>query len=97
MPTLNIPPAVRFALYLIGSVGSLVMIYAIQKGWAGDPESQLWTGFAGLLTLLAASKTPVGDAPDDDEAGAVNWMAVAAVAAVGILIALVFGVHISVD
>ncbi len=57
MPTINIPPRVRFALYLLASAGSVAIVYAMDKNWAGDAEFKCWTAFAGLLTLLAASKT----------------------------------------
>lgn len=61
VPTINIPSKIRFALYLLAAFGSLVVLYAIDKGWVGDPEFKFWTGLAGLLNLLAATKTAISD------------------------------------
>lgn len=66
MPTVNIPPRIRFALYLIGAVALLVMSYAVDKHWAGDPEVRLVTGLAALLQLLAAAKTDLSQPPLDE-------------------------------
>lgn len=61
MPTINIPPVVRFALYLLGSLSLLTVSYAVDKSWAGDAEVRYVTGLAGLLFILAAAKTGVSD------------------------------------
>lgn len=61
MPTINIPPAVRFVLYLIGSIALLTVSYAVDKDWAGDAEVRYVTGLAGLLFVLAAAKTTLSD------------------------------------
>lgn len=60
MPTINIPPRVRFALYLIGAVSLLTVSYAVDKTWAGDAEVRFVTGLAALLNLLAAAKVDLG-------------------------------------
>jgi hypothetical protein len=57
MPSVNIPPKVRFALYLFGAIASLLVVYAVNKSWLGDPEVQLTSGLVALLNLMAASKT----------------------------------------
>lgn len=61
MPTINIPPMVRFVLYLLAAVALLVVGYAVEKDWAGDAEVRLVTGLAGLLYILAAAKTNLSD------------------------------------
>lgn len=57
MPTINIPPVIRFVLYLIGAIALLTVTYAVDKDWAGDAEIRFVTGLAALLQLLAAAKT----------------------------------------
>lgn len=61
MPTLNIPPKIRFTLYILAALGSVFVVYAMDKNWAGEAEFKCWTGVAGLLSLLAASKTTTSD------------------------------------
>jgi hypothetical protein len=61
MPTINIPPKVRFVLYLIGALALLTVTYAVDKDWAGDAEVRYVTGIAALLQLLAAAKTSLSD------------------------------------
>lgn len=61
MPTINIPPKVRFILYLIGAIALLSVSYAVDKQWAGDAEVRYVTGLAALLQLLAAAKTSLSD------------------------------------
>lgn len=63
MPTINIPPVLRFILYLIGAVALLTVSYAVDKSWAGDAEVRYVTGLAALLQLLAAAKTNLRDEP----------------------------------
>lgn len=67
MPTVNIPPRVRFLLYLAGAIASLVVSYAVNKQWAGDAEVQLVTGAVALLQLLAAAKTDLSRAADETD------------------------------
>lgn len=57
MPTLNLAPKVRFALYLISAVALLGVAYAVDKGVAGDAEVKLVTGLAALATGVAAANT----------------------------------------
>lgn len=57
MPTINLSPKVRFALYLLGSLASLGVVYAVDKAWAGDAEVRLVQGLVALITLLAAANT----------------------------------------
>lgn len=61
MPRVNIPPKVRFGLYIFGAVASLLVVYAVDKSWAGDAEVRLVSGLVALLNLLAASKTDFTD------------------------------------
>lgn len=61
MPTINIPPKVRFALYLVGVLGAVLVQYAIDKAWFGEAEMRLWSGIAAVLFALAAAKTSLSD------------------------------------
>lgn len=55
MPTINIPPKVRFALYVVGALASLGVVYAVDKAWAGDAEVRFVQGLVALLNVLAAA------------------------------------------
>lgn len=72
MPTINIPPIVRFVLYLIGALALLFVAYAVDKDWAGDAEVRLVTGVVALLQLLAAAKTNISDRPGFELQGTVT-------------------------
>lgn len=61
MPTINIPPRLRFTLYLIGVIGAVLVQYASDKSWFGDAEMRLWSGVAAVLFALAAAKTSTSD------------------------------------
>lgn len=61
MPTINIPPKVRFALYLAGVLGAVLVQYALDKTWFGEAEMRLWSGIAAVLFALAAAKTSLSD------------------------------------
>lgn len=61
MPTINIPPLIRFWLYLLGAIGSIAVVYVMDKGWAGSAEYKAWTQLAGLLAVLAAAKVNRSD------------------------------------
>lgn len=97
MPTINIPPVVRFVLYLIAAVALLGVTYAVDKSWAGDAEVRFVTGLAALLQLLAAAKTNLRDEPkvirdgevtittDRDDVGAADIIT-------GLLVGILIGV-----
>lgn len=57
LPTINISPKIRFALYLFGVLGAVLVQYAIDKSWFGEAEMRLWSGVAAVLFALAAAKT----------------------------------------
>lgn len=61
MPTINIPPKIRFALYLITVLAGVVVQYAIDKAWFGEAEFRLYTGVATVLLAIAAMKTSLSD------------------------------------
>lgn len=65
MPTVNIPPRVRFALYLAGVIGAVLVQYAIDKTWFGEAEMRLWSGIAAVLFALAAAKTNLASGSED--------------------------------
>lgn len=70
MPTINISPKIRFALYIIGALSLLTVSYAVDKSWAGDAEVRYVTGLAALLQLLAAAKTDLSGSSDSPSMGA---------------------------
>lgn len=57
MPTINISPRIRFALYLLSALGSVVAAYLFAKGYVGDAELALWAGVVAIINGLAAAKT----------------------------------------
>ena len=57
MPPINLGPRVRFWLYIVGSLASLGVVYAVDKSWAGDAETRLVQGIVALLGILAAANT----------------------------------------
>lgn len=65
MPTVNIPPRVRFILYVVGALASLGVAYAVNKAWAGDAEVQLISGIVALINVLAAAKTNLSSDVED--------------------------------
>lgn len=55
--TINLPPAVRQALYILVTVGTPVVVYLFAKGTIGQLEVNLWTGIVSAVGLLAAFNT----------------------------------------
>lgn len=55
MPPVNIPPSVRFALYLISAVGSVVVSYLLAESYIGENETALWAGLVAIINAVAAS------------------------------------------
>jgi hypothetical protein len=105
MPTINIPPVVRFVLYLVGAMSLLTVSYAVDKSWAGDAEVRYVTGLAALLQLLAAAKTNIRDEPkvikdgavkvaSTDETGNADALVVLAVAILIGVVLILFGVRL---
>ena len=68
MPPINIPPRVRFALYLLAAFGLLAVNYAAEKHWAGASEVRFVSNLAALLQVLAAAKTNLSDTAAQAEA-----------------------------
>lgn len=54
---INLPVKLRFALYVVTGVGSLVMIYLSSKGIVGEAELKFWAGFTTFIGGLAAVNT----------------------------------------
>lgn len=67
MPTVNIPPAVRFGLYLLSAFGSVFVAYAFARGYIGDPETACWAGLVAVVNGIAAANTNL--APEDERGG----------------------------
>lgn len=54
---INLPLRVRFAIYVVFSVGSIVMTYLATVGVVHEPEMAAWTALTVFATGLAAVKT----------------------------------------
>ena len=59
MPTVNIPPKARFALYLISALGSVVVAYLAGQGIIGESETAAWAGVVAIVNGLAAANTNI--------------------------------------
>lgn len=55
MPNINPSPNVRFALYILGAVGTAVVGYLAATGRIGEAEVGLWAALAVLLNGLSAA------------------------------------------
>ena len=63
MPTVvNIPAKVRFTLYLLSALGSVVVAYLVAKGHFGEAETAAWAGLVAIVNGLAAARTDLSDA-----------------------------------
>lgn len=101
MPTVNISPKVRFALYLLSAIGSAVAAYLFAKGYVGDAELGLWAAVVAIVNTLSAANTNISGEPvvkvhdavvegDLDERGE-SVLVVALVVVVIILLLAAFG------
>lgn len=69
MPTVNVPPLFRFALYALTAVGTPVVAYLVSRGILGDLEATLWSAEVTVVLALAMSKTDLptkAQPPADD-------------------------------
>ena len=51
----NIPPKVRFALYVVSALGSVVAAYLFARGIVGEAETGLWAGVVAIINTISAS------------------------------------------
>ena len=58
-----IPRSVRLVLYLVTSIGSLLVTYLAARGLVGPDEIGLWTGFTALIAAMAGFNISPGDKP----------------------------------
>lgn len=63
----NVPPRVRFWLYIAGALASTAVSYLVDKAWAGDAEVRLVANLVALINVLAAAKTDLSDPPTETE------------------------------
>ena len=63
MPTVNISPRIRFALYLISAIGSAAAAYLFAKGYVGDAELGLWAAVVAIVNTLSAANTNLSGDP----------------------------------
>ena len=52
----NVPPKVRFALYILGAIAAPLIAYLFDSGEIGKNEVALFGAYLALINLLAASK-----------------------------------------
>lgn len=52
--TLNLPPKVRIALYLLTVVGTPVVAYLFAKKYVGELEVTLWSAEVAVAGVVAA-------------------------------------------
>lgn len=55
--TLNIPPKIRAAIYILTALGTPVMTYLLAKEVIGTLEMALWSAEVTVVTTMAALKT----------------------------------------
>jgi hypothetical protein len=55
---INVPPAVRVALYILTLLGAPVVVYLRAKGLIGDLELALWGAEVSAASALAAFHVP---------------------------------------
>jgi hypothetical protein len=55
---INVPPAVRVALYILTLLGAPVVVYLRAKGLIGDLELALWGAEVSAVSALAAFHVP---------------------------------------
>lgn len=65
---LPIPPRVRFALYLVGLIGGLLVALALAEGWLDKAGAAFAAGIVALINGLAAGNTDTS-ADSQDPAG----------------------------
>ena len=59
MPTINIPPKLRFALYVIAALAIPLTAYLFEKRIIGKEEVTLIGAYIALVNTLAATKTDI--------------------------------------
>lgn len=50
----NLPPKVRFAIYVVNGVGSVMVAYLVAKDFIGDAEVGAWTALSAFTSTMAA-------------------------------------------
>jgi hypothetical protein len=64
LPTINIPPKVRFYLYLAGILLLQLSSYLAAKTWIGKAEVDAAGDLSSLVLALAAAKTDLSGRPE---------------------------------
>jgi hypothetical protein len=59
----NVPPKVRFALYILGAIAAPLIGYLFDSGHIGKNEVALAGAYLALVNLLAASKVDSTNPP----------------------------------
>lgn len=51
---INLPPKVRFAIYVFNGLGTILVSYLFTKHYIGDPEVAAWGAFNVFTSGMAA-------------------------------------------
>lgn len=67
--TINIPPRLRFALYIAAALAGITGAYLADKafGWWGPAEAKALASVIALVNILAASKVTIDPATNTNE------------------------------
>jgi hypothetical protein len=65
VPTVNLPPLVRFGLYVLTAVGTPVVAYLQTQGYIGVAEVTLWGAEVVGVSSMAAFNTTAKISDDD--------------------------------
>lgn len=91
--TINLPPAVRVALYVLTLLGAPVVVYLRARAIIGDLELTLWGAEVTAVSALAAFNVPTENTPHDD-AGHADTLLLVAIAAIVLAVLAIFGVRL---
>jgi hypothetical protein len=92
MPSINIPPTVRFSLYLLSALGSVGMAYLFAKGYAGEAETGAWAGIVAIINGIAAANTNITDKVLVEEDGHTDALGLALIALTVVVILVLLGI-----
>ena len=85
-----IPPRVRLGIYLVSGIGSAVVAYLVAKGLAGDAEVTLWAALVAVVNGMSAAYVPTKRADRVREADAGHADVLTVVAAVALLLVVLW-------
>lgn len=75
----DIPRNIRLTLYIVTSIGSMLVTYLAAKGIIGGDEIAFWTGFTAFIAAMASininppKQPPQGDTSSLDVMRPESW------------------------